>query len=655
MDYEVYNNIKKGSINTLRELQSEELPWAWFVCSQITEEVTSAAELLRLSWTSTVKQIVEICGCPAESFKTCLAEEIYRFSEEIPKGDEMFSSLSLPTLPRKFDSFAEAIKLASPKEKRIYLLNKLGGLGNGKFAEILGISLRESKEYLYSLERKLHPCENGKAYTEFMYLSNEFRYTNGRLFEHISLPELFISALEHDYNSIYNSQMKHSGKVRKDLSVMSGKNTKTQAKHGASSKSQAGINRRAAQKRKKIIIISAVSAVLLIAAIAAIVIIILNNNRLSSTRITTYNIDEVTYGNVSTTISGSGSLSPVTKETLTISSCIKIEDTDTSTDADTNTDDGTSTDNDTDSGAVTQSDSGTGSGAGGEVPSLDTLPAITGVISDVEFSVGDTVDEGDVIAVVTFDDDTTADIVAPYDAVLLEFYLHEDDVVTMTSSVAMFMGTDGYSMTVSVDETNISTIELGQEVAITIDAVSTDEDIVGSVTDISYNGSTSGSVTAYGITVTFDYVEGTYPGMSVSAEIVIEDSGDGLLVPVDAVYTSGDTKYIYLAPSDAEFGAVYEEGDIDTSKLTKITVETGMSDGSFIIIESDELEEGDLIVITTITSTLTGLESEGGGNSGTGGFGGGGFGGGGGFPGGGNFDFGDFDPSQFGGGFPGMN
>lgn len=98
-------------------------------------------------------------------------------------------------------------------------------------------------------------------------------------------------------------------------------------------------------------------------------------------------------------------------------------------------------------------------------------------------------------------------------------------------------------------------------------------------------------------------------------------------------------------------GTSYEEGEIDLNDLTKVTVETGMSDGSYMMIESDELAEGDLIVITHITSTLTGSGNEGEG---------GGFGGMGGFPGGmdfGDFDFENFDPSQFpqgGGGFPGM-
>jgi len=70
------------------------------------------------------------------------------------------------------------------------------------------------------------------------------------------------------------------------------------------------------------------------------------------------------------------------------------------------------------------------------------------------------------------------------------------------------------------------------------------------------------------------------------------------------------------------------------------------------MIESGDLSEGDLVVVITRTSTLTGTEdSDANGRGEMGDFGG--FPDGmGGFP-GGDFDFGDFDPSQMpSGGFP---
>lgn len=313
-------------------------------------------------------------------------------------------------------------------------------------------------------------------------------------------------------------------------------------------------------------------------------------------RITTYNVDEITYGNVSTTVSGSGNLTPVTSETLT--------------------------------------------------------SAYSGKVESVNFTVGDEVAENDVIAVIS-SDSGNEEITAPCDGILVELPIAVDDEVAQGGSVAMVMGKDGFTMGIAVDELNISSIALNQEVSFTIDAV--DGDYTGSVSEISYNGSASNGSTAFQITAAVDYIEGVYPGMSASAEIVIEDSGDGLIVPVDAVETSGDDNYIYLAPSGAELGASYGEEEINLEDLARVNVETGMSDGSYIMIESDELKEGDLIIITQITSTLTGSGEEGQEGAMEG------------FPGGGDmdfgdfdfgdFDFGDFDPSQIpeGGGFPGMS
>lgn len=339
--------------------------------------------------------------------------------------------------------------------------------------------------------------------------------------------------------------------------------------------------RKSGFKYTKLIIVLAICIIAVIA--ASLILPKYFGNEVAATKITTYNVDEVTYGNVTQTISGSGTLTPVTKETLT-------------------------------------------SSKGGEV-------------TEVNFTVGDEVAADDVIAIIGEEE-----ITAPCDGILLELPLAVGDEVAMGGSVAMIMGKDGFTMGIAVDETEISSIALDQEVSFTIDAIN--ETVTGSVTAISYNGSSSGGSVAFQITATVEYIEGVYPGMSASAQIVIEDSGEGLLVPVDAVKTSGDDNYVYLAPSGAVKGDVYDETALDISTLTKVSVTTGMSDGSYILIESDELQEGSLIVITKITSTLTGNESEEE-NNGFGNFGNGG--GMGGFPGGmdfGDFDFENFDPSQ---------
>ena len=398
-------------------------------------------------------------------------------------------------------------------------------------------------------------------------------------------------------------------------------------------------NRRAAANKKKKIIISCVSALLAVVLVITLVSLFKKANMPALAYSTQYKIDEVTLGNVSTTISGSGSLTPVHSETLKASALLEALE------EDSDSDDGDS--------ASAQSESGEGMLNGGStMPSQTPAVIVGGTVQSVAVRAGDIVDAGDEIATIIVESEETAEgeeattrkLVAPYNAVILESYLHEGDAVTDSTSVVMLLSVDdGYTMTISVDENNISLIEFGQEVEISID-VSSEEMPTGYVTDISYNGSTSGSTTAYKISVTFDYVENTYPGMSVSAEIVIDRSEDGLLVPVSAIQTSGDTKYVYLAPSDAALADVYEDGELDVTKLTKVTVTEVASDGSYTLVEGDGLEEGDLVVVITMTSNETGSTASGG--SGSGSFPGGSFGSGsfpgGSFPGGEMPDFGSF-------------
>ncbi len=391
-------------------------------------------------------------------------------------------------------------------------------------------------------------------------------------------------------------QMQAGWPVRENLQTKTRRKETENMKTNAKPAQKPPVKKAGFRHRKRILVIV---ILLVIAAAAAVFLFRLRSRNADVSRITTYNVEEITYGNVSTTVSGSGTLTPVTSKTLTAS-------------------------------------------AAGEVQS-------------VNFSVSDEVAANDVIAVIS-GDSGDEEITSTCDGVLTELPIAAGDEVARGGSVAMVMGKDGFTMGIAVDELNISSIALDQEVAFTIDAV--DGDYTGAVTEISYNGSSSNGSTAFQITAEVEYIEGVYPGMSASAEIVIEDSGDGLIVPVDAVGTSGDENYVYLAPSGSEPGDSYEEDAINTEDLTKVTVETGMSDGSYIMIESDELEEGDLIVVTQVTSSLTGSEEEN--ESGMGGFPGGGMGGDmEGFPGGdmdfSDFDFENFDPSQMpqGGSFPG--
>ena len=181
------------------------------------------------------------------------------------------------------------------------------------------------------------------------------------------------------------------------------------------------------------------------------------------------------------------------------------------------------------------------------------------------------------------------------------------DTIDAGTTVCVMTGVDGFTLALSIDELDIATIALGQDATVTLDAL--DGEFAGKVTNISYSGSGS-YVTSYTATITTDPIEGAYPGMSASAEIVTDTSGDTLIVSVSAVQYDGDTAYIYLAADDAQLGTTLAEGALDLDKLTKVTVTTGMSDGSYIAITADGIAAGNLIWVPERTSTATYSEDD---------------------------------------------
>ena len=90
------------------------------------------------------------------------------------------------------------------------------------------------------------------------------------------------------------------------------------------------------------------------------------------------------------------------------------------------------------------------------------------------------------------------------------------------------------TMTLSVDELDISDIAVGQRVEITADAVE-GKTYTGVVTKVSVAGTSSGGTTTYPVTVRIDETEGLLPGMNVDAAITLQSASGVLAIPSGAL------------------------------------------------------------------------------------------------------------------------
>lgn len=138
------------------------------------------------------------------------------------------------------------------------------------------------------------------------------------------------------------------------------------------------------------------------------------------------------------------------------------------------------------------------------------------------------------------------------------------------------------TVSVSVDESSILSLEVGQEASVSVDALG-DETFFGTVTEIDTTGSTSGGVTLYTAVITLDKAERMLAGMSASVTIKIEGVENALLIPSDALTQTSSSSYVYTSynAQTGELGGMIE-------------VATGLNNGSSVEITGG-LSEGDTI------------------------------------------------------------
>lgn len=151
------------------------------------------------------------------------------------------------------------------------------------------------------------------------------------------------------------------------------------------------------------------------------------------------------------------------------------------------------------------------------------------------------------------------------------------------------------TMTLSVDELDISDIAVGQRVEITADAVE-GKTYTGVVTKVSVAGTSSGGTTTYPVTVRIDETEGLLPGMNVDAAITLQSASGVLAIPSGAL-NRGNTVLVTADSPSAANGTAMEGGE-----YYSVPVEIGASDSSYIEITSG-LQEGDTVAYIPTTSS----------------------------------------------------
>ena len=156
---------------------------------------------------------------------------------------------------------------------------------------------------------------------------------------------------------------------------------------------------------------------------------------------------------------------------------------------------------------------------------------------------------------------------------------HTEDTAT---AVVTLSADEKMSVTISVDEADILSLELGQIVTVSVSSVSEDT-FEGTLTEIDRTSSSSGT---YSAVIEMAKAEGMLSGMTASVSVRIEGVDDAILIPIEAVHKTSDGAYVYTSYNEEyqEYGG-------------KVDVVTGLENSTYVEIKSG-LQVGDTVYYT---------------------------------------------------------
>ena len=167
--------------------------------------------------------------------------------------------------------------------------------------------------------------------------------------------------------------------------------------------------------------------------------------------------------------------------------------------------------------------------------------------------------------------------------------LNGDTLMTVTPQ-------DTMTLTVSVDESDISSVKTGMTAEITVNALP-DEVFEGEITKVAMSGSGNGGSSKFAVEITLPRQSEMLAGMSASAVIALYEKMDVLTLPAAALSEDGAKTIVYTA-LDKKTGEPANPVEVTTGLSDGETVEilSGLSSGDCVYYAYyDTLEESDAV------------------------------------------------------------
>ncbi|MCL6573675.1 MAG: HlyD family efflux transporter periplasmic adaptor subunit [Bacillus sp. (in: Bacteria)] len=226
-------------------------------------------------------------------------------------------------------------------------------------------------------------------------------------------------------------------------------------------------------------------------------------------------------------------------------------------------------------------------------------------IDELLVTVGEAVNEGDEL--ITFTDGSDP-ITAPASGIVTTLTVGAGERVTNGQVVAHLTNYKNLQTVVQIDELDIPKMKNGQTVSLQVNAYP-DQAYTGIVTMVAEEGVTENGVSTFDVIIHIDKPDNLKVGMSVEASILTASKENALFVPLDAIYTANDQKYVIATIASTEN---------QSSGTEQINVKLGLANDDYVEI-TEGINGGETIQLpqlatgSTTTTNRQGMEQPGGG------------------------------------------
>ena len=189
-----------------------------------------------------------------------------------------------------------------------------------------------------------------------------------------------------------------------------------------------------------------------------------------------------------------------------------------------------------------------------------------------------------------------AQLLAPFVGTITEVDVKTGDLVNSGDTAFRIDDLSSIYVDLEISEYDLASLEIGQQTTLKFDAIA-DKEYTGEVVEIGMIGTVSSGVVNYPVTIRLTQADADIlPGMTATVTILVDQVQDALLVPNKAIRTSSGQQTVTILFEGQQF---------------TVPVTVGLVGDSQSEVISEQLREGDVVVLLGSNSTSTSTSRQG--------------------------------------------